>query len=217
MSSRYTGPEKEYLDNKRMMLYNAVKCYYDKNLKSSSVKLGFSQSKINDVIKRLHQREAYYKYYHNFNINQVKKISIVAYWILKYKPFRAENWTLSQDVNVHIAYRLIFYISIGYANFEYTKKYGNAEIKLSAKRVTANIENDLLHALSEHDITKEALMILSSKIKNYVCELANNENYPRILLKDTPMNFCPRCSKAVKEDGRKIVCTDKCGFELNLN
>ncbi|GHU57618.1 hypothetical protein FACS1894133_0850 [Clostridia bacterium] len=133
-----------------------------------------------DIGRRLYQRTEYYRYFHSeLEVSQIKKVGILTYWLLKYKPFR---WVSplaipigegKYDVNVYFAF---FYFKSSI--YEYCRRIGQAEDVDGVQRVKPVFDNTYglkynfdffegkleelyLHSFSECDLSKEAFVLLA--------------------------------------------------------
>ena len=126
-----------------------------------------------DIAERLHQRIEYYSYFHNgFEMSQIKRIGILTYWLLKYRPINSKYfWTFRAgkphyDVNVYFAF-YFFKSSICDCRDELRKKNGEiypcTGVPLGSYDdfFDGTLEELYLHSFSECDLSKEAFILLA--------------------------------------------------------
>ena len=133
--------------------------------------LGFDKDKvfldyklINEVFIRIDKRKDYFVIYHDETyINEVREAALLAYWILKFKPFTI-NSTEQLDYNFNINCGFAAYI-IFCAVDECVKRKtkGKQGIELSDEYI-----EKFKYALKFWDIGKEAMMLIAETLCEHV-------------------------------------------------
>jgi len=112
------------------------------------------------IERRVHQRAAYYEYFHGYKINQIKEAALRAYWTVKYKPFSYLSTTVVEDKskdfvddNIRIAFWTMIYSLCGYIALL------NSHLdKFKKLKIPCDLLKTALHTLGECDLSKEALI-----------------------------------------------------------
>jgi hypothetical protein len=101
----------------------------------------------------LDKRVLHYKMYHNkMVIDEVKRVAVLSYWLLKFKPIQR----ISGGPN-NINERFVMYLI-----FEIIRIY-RGERKLPEKSFTPALKRDLAYAITNRDISYDCMtMIISS-------------------------------------------------------
>lgn len=112
-----------------------------------------SNMALREVFERVHQREDYFERYHNgLKMSNYKEIGLIAYWLVKLKPFYLEEGYFDDffcfRINEEFALYFIFNSVARYAT-----EQGN---KYSLKRVDTELYNELLYTMQYRDLSKEA-------------------------------------------------------------
>ena len=112
------------------------------------------------IIVRVDQRNEYFKIYHaNTRLSEMRRAGLLAYWILKYRPFGIETadkskWQNKLKVNEAVALHMILGMVSKLA-------HGNSEIKLM---VSPEYCRKILHGFREQELSKEAFMIVADSL-----------------------------------------------------
>jgi len=111
---------------------------------------------LNNVLVRYDQRHEYYRLYHgNLYLSEIRRAGLLAYWIVKYRPFTVKmketgKWSQARLINEAIALHIIF----------------GQIVKLTDRklRVAQDFQARILHAFREHDLSKEAFMLIAESL-----------------------------------------------------
>jgi len=167
MSDTYIKPSREYLAKERKDFQQFLGKFATYS-KIPATDFNVDDNLLDDVNMRVHQRVNYYLYFHGTQLEQTRKAAIKAYWILKYRPIKALRWSGAYDVNVHLAFFVLFAESLG-------RLLPNQPAKIQ-NMVVNNILNEygdsFLRAFNEYDISKEAMMLIADSLKSiFKCEI----------------------------------------------
>lgn len=124
------------------------------------------------IILRVDQREGYFVVYHKqTRINEIKQAALVAYWILKFRPFMI----ITDDPDRSHEFRRI---NEGFAAFyllsainEYSRRQGKTVMKEHVDQqsdadahLSESLVKELLHAFTYWDLSKEAVILNAETI-----------------------------------------------------
>jgi len=84
--NRYRLIPFEELERERQLLAHKIINFLEIYDHPDSWDISCSRYALWEIIKRVDQRDAYYSYFHDFDINEKKIACLVAYWILKFRP-----------------------------------------------------------------------------------------------------------------------------------
>lgn len=112
-----------------------------------------------NVILRVDERKDYYKYFHStekatMKISRSKEIALLAYWIVKYKPFRIKGMDAEEDF--YCTYRCSFNEAFAAMMIVSFLTEVNA---VQPGFFTSNKLNTMLYDLFNRDISKEAMIM----------------------------------------------------------
>jgi len=169
-TARYSLPTQDFLKDKRIKIKNTIVSfakYHDISINEFKT----TAESIDKIITRINQRENYYLSFHDAKLAQSRQAAIMAYWILRYRPLRPViPWNKGYDINVHFAYFILFSETLSELVIDSSKEMRNEIINSVSKEHTEG----LLRGLSEYDISKEAMMLISDSIESAVrCEIKN--------------------------------------------
>ncbi len=163
-------PSRKYLNDQSEKFSKFVSVFL-KILKVPAHEFRLHQDSVDEIIRRIHQRVNYYQFFHSKDLRQSRQAAIQAYWILRYRPLKPltlSHWDKLYDINVYLAYYLLF----GAALSESVNEYPDPVPKKVRDAVTNVIEsenkNDRIRAFSEYDISKEAMMLVSDYLKTRI-------------------------------------------------
>lgn len=112
------------------------------------------------IVLRVDKRESYFLIYHKqTKINEIKQAALIAYWILKFKPFMV----ISDDpVIVHKFTR----INEGFAAFYLLSSLKQYSIEKGcvATKMSDHLRDELMYAFTYWDLSKEALILIAETI-----------------------------------------------------
>ena len=162
-NARYESPKYAYMSVQRDK--------FDKIIGSLATYLRISKNEfridhnvIEDIIARLHQRINYYLFFHGKHLTQSRQAGIKAFWILRYHPLISSTWKKEYDINVYFAFYLLFAEIIG-EHLSSQPKEIQCEI---TNKVLIEYQESFLRALSEYDISKESMMLISECVEKIV-------------------------------------------------
>ena len=108
---------------------------------------------LNEVFERSNQRMDYYNRYHdNLKMSNFKEIGVIAFWIVKLKPFHVKcdvydevfSYRINEEFALYFMFNSVFrYIEL--KNEEYNKA-----------RISVSLYNELLYTMQFRDLSKEA-------------------------------------------------------------
>ena len=155
----YLSPDEEILRTKSNDLIKQF-IKYAKEQDLSIDEVCIQHSLIPRIIIRIDKREGYFMIFHEqTRINEIKQAALMAYWILKFKPFMINT----KDPDKSHKYRRI---NEGFAAFyllsackQYAKKQG-----YSVNEMSDHLINELMYAFTYWDISKEASILIAETI-----------------------------------------------------
>lgn len=108
---------------------------------------------LSEVFERVHQRADYFERYHKkLKMSNFKEIGLIAFWIVKLKPFRLKENYFDEyfdfKANEEFALHFIFNSIAQYAK-ELGKSY-------DINRIDSDLYNELLYTMQYRDLSKEA-------------------------------------------------------------
>lgn len=115
---------------------------------------------LSELLVRVDKRKDYFVIFHEDTImNELKESALIAYWIIKFKPF-----SIKDDYNfLNDNYR---YLNEGFAIFllysaikEESKRFPNISFKISN-----NYTSKLMYAFKYWDISKEAMILVAESL-----------------------------------------------------
>ena len=111
------------------------------------------------IIRKVDQRKHYFKEFHNIAMSELKEISLLCFWLIKFKPYRIENDSdsLHDSINEKFCVYLIIYTI---RNILRLKKLDESPINYFSEEYIY----ELTYSLKFRDISKEALILLVETI-----------------------------------------------------
>ena len=123
-------------------------------------KLNFNYKLLNQINIRVDKRKDYFIIYHDETyINEAREAALLAYWIVKFKPFYIVSDDI-QDYNININCAFAAYIIFS-AVSEYIDRDSNHLQKL---KITSSYRDKLSYALKYWDLSKESLMLIAETL-----------------------------------------------------
>ena len=157
--------QKDFFD----MIISSVADYADLNDIDQN-KIQFNFKLINEIFIRVDKRKDYYIiFHHETYLNEVREAALIAFWILKFKPFSmtSENGNdYNLNINCGFAAYIIFCAVSEYANITYN---GNKEFF-----VTEEYIEKIMYALKYWDLSKEALMLVAETLCGSIKDTDND-------------------------------------------
>jgi len=117
--------------------------------------------KIGEAALRTLRRSEFYEKYHTSCMSEIKLSAVLAFWILKYKPFSAKginNCYVSQHINEYVA------VNVMLINVLVTLRKNNSKRVL---RISEEGYKQLIYRLKNWDLSKEGLMTLADVLYYY--------------------------------------------------
>ena len=155
----YEPPVKDVLMEKSNQLVKQF-TKYAKSVKLVPGEVFIQREMLPRIILRVDKRESYFLVFHKgTKINELKQAALMAYWVLKFKPFMIDS---KDPERVHKYTRInegfaLFYI-LG-ACTRYAK-----ERKLQKRRMTLRLRDEIMYAFTYWDLSKEALILIAETI-----------------------------------------------------
>ena len=123
------------------------------------------ENAVDKITERLFQRINYYLFFHGAHLTQSRQNALKAYWILKYHPLRPklpDSWKSEYNVNAHFA----FYVLFAQALSDKIGDCANNRRTDVINNILREYQKDYIRALSEYDISKEAMIVVSDGLKS---------------------------------------------------
>lgn len=115
---------------------------------------------VNEINIRVDKRRDYYLIFHSTILNEVREAALIAFWILKFKPFLITNPIEDQcELNINCGFAA--YMILSAAREYISRKYGED------KTFSINDEEYLSrfrYSLKYWDLSKEALMMIAETL-----------------------------------------------------
>jgi len=159
--ARYAPPSFEYLKSRRSRVSEMIGSFAT-FMKMNKTDFRIDPQLLDDVNMRVHQRLEYYLFFHGTHLEQSRQAASFAYWILRYRPLAALVWGEEYDVNAYFAYYVLFTESLVKFLGEHPKKVQHAVIN----GILSEYKDNFIRGLSEYNISKGAMMLISDSIKN---------------------------------------------------
>ena len=113
---------------------------------------------VGEIFTRIDKRKEYFIIFHdNTLISDIKEAALIAYWILKFKPFSLDMAVLSKNKYIRICDGFAFYVILS-AMKESLNRI-DKELKLSDECI-----DKVLYAFKYWDLSKEALMLIAETL-----------------------------------------------------
>jgi hypothetical protein len=119
----------------------------------------YNSSDLLSVIRKVDQRKHYFKEFHNIAMSELKEISLLCFWLIKFKPYRIENDNdfLHDSINEKFCVYLIIYTI---RNILRLNKLDESPINYFSEEYIY----ELTYSLKFRDISKEALILMVETI-----------------------------------------------------
>ena len=155
----YSPPDRETLHRKTEALLLQFEKYLSAhNLSISDVCI--QRALIPQIISRVDKREGYFSIFHDkTRINELKQAALVAYWILKFKPFMVVKTPQLSVTHRRIneAFAAFYILS---ALKQYSVEIGRPMSHLVSKR----LRDELLYAFMYWDLSKESVILITETL-----------------------------------------------------
>lgn len=173
----YQSPDEEILIKKSNDLINQF-IKYSKEHELSVDEVRIQRSLLPRIILRVDKREGYFMVFHEqTRINEIKQVALMAYWILKFKPFMINT----DDLEKMQKYRRI---NEGFAAFYLLSAFKQFAVKqgYDVTPMSKHLTDELMYAFTYWDLSKEAVILLSETIGEAFCGVQsqgvpNSESY----------------------------------------
>jgi hypothetical protein len=169
----YSKPSDSYIARQVNAIQTLFTDYVNRHGTSFIDNVNIDIPALSDCVSRVHQREHYYKTFHNMpaGISEVKKISLYSFWIMKYSPFILRfnipktspeveafwKWRAKYFVERFCVYLFTMTIRVVYKNKSVTRlPLSDAGIK------------DLVYSFRHHDVSKESLTAMFEILEDVV-------------------------------------------------
>ena len=155
---RYQVPPEDILIEYKDKIANTVKQISSK-LHLDDYDIEINLCLLNSIIIRIDERKDYYRYFHStetkiMKISRGKELALLAYWIVKYKPFRIRSIAKAEEF--YCKYRCSFnevYAAMSIVSFVVEKTTFQGDF------FTSNKINTMIYDLFNRDISKEAMIM----------------------------------------------------------
>lgn len=155
----YDPPEQSILMKKSNKLVEQF-VKYAKAIQLVPTEVGIQRALLPRIILRVDKREGYFMVFHNgTQINEIKQAALIAYWIMKFKPFM-----INTD-NPERAHRYAR-INEGFAAFyilSACKQYAK-ENHCTMHDVSVRLKDELMYAFTYWDLSKESVILTAETI-----------------------------------------------------
>lgn len=155
---RYQIPNEEEIISYKQDIDDLVREFIEK-LEMDDYEVEVNYSLLCSIIVRVDERKDYYKYFHStedtvMRISRGKEIALLAYWIVKYKPFRIKNITYEEDFycNYRCSFNEVFAAML-------IVSFVAEETTFQGDFFTPAKINTMIYDLFNRDISKEAMIM----------------------------------------------------------
>ena len=157
---KYEQPGDEVLYERVALLLDSLEIYVNKHDDLKLEDIGVDTPAIAEIFVRVDKRKDYFIIFHDdTDMNEVKEAALMAYWILKFKPFSIK----SDDMVLCRKYSQIneaFAVFVLYSTIkEETKRIGGMDFLISRE-----YNQKIMYAFKFWDISKEALMLIAESL-----------------------------------------------------
>jgi len=171
--STYTPPDDAHIKDRSDSLLKLFTDFVNRHVGGFVAEIHIDMDALFDCTLRVHQREHYFKTFHDMpkGLSGIKRISLYCFWILKYKPFM-----LRFDDPSHVAN------DADLQKWRWRKKYFLERFCIYLLTMTIRVIyngvprlplsdtgiGDFVYSLRHHDITKEALTEMFEMLEDVV-------------------------------------------------
>lgn len=156
---KYEGPS----NKKKKELFDKLISTFGDYLNSNGIevhKVEFDFKLINEINIRVDKRRDYYIIFHDETyINEVRETALIAFWILKFKPFLITSQE-GKDYNFNINCGFAAYLILSSVS-EYIERESKGKKEIS---INEEYLKKLKYALKYWDLSKESLMLLAETL-----------------------------------------------------
>ena len=171
--SDYTPPDDAYIRNISESLLRLLTDFANRHADGFVAEISTDMEALFDCALRVHQREHYFKIFHDMprGLSGVKRISLYCFWLLKYKPFMfsfGDSSRVEKDADLrkwkwrkkYFLERFCIYLLTMIIRMIYK---GVPRLPLSDDGI-----EDFTYSLKHHDITKEVLTEMFEMVEDVV-------------------------------------------------
>lgn len=155
----YKPPSKE---NKLIYFQDTVDMFerYAKVAGIDVKNIQFDFKLVNEINIRVDKRKDYYLIFHGTVLNEVREAALVAFWILKFKPFLITQPTNEQcELNINCGFAA--YVILSAAREYISRKYGDDKcFAIDDEKYLARFK----YSLKYWDLSKEAVMMIAETL-----------------------------------------------------
>lgn len=160
---KYKTPDKKVIFNYIADISDVFDDYIE-SIEFDKDKIHRNYKLINEVFIRIDKRKDYFVIYHDETyVNEIRESALLAYWILKFKPFTLDAEKES-DYNLDINCGFAIYIMFSAIEECIKRKtQGKQKLELSAEYIVK-----LKYAIKFWDISKEAMMLIAETLCEHI-------------------------------------------------
>ena len=158
IESVYIEPDEAYINAEMSRLEEIVEAFCGK-FDFDIPRIKVNPKSLVDVIKRVHKRKEYYKFFHKgMEINEYKVMGLYGFWILKLKPFWVEitvnDSEENADTGTRINEKIVLYLFMTFI------KRVNYKFYYMSEDLIQEYLDELLYSFRYRDISKEAMFLM---------------------------------------------------------
>lgn len=163
---KYKEPADNILYERVASLLDTFGVYVEKQSNLELEDIDYDFALLAEALIRIDKRKDYFVIFHDeTDMNEVKEAALLAYWIIKFKPFRIKNG----DIEIHKKYRQIneaFAVFILYSVIkEEAERTQNMNFNISKE-----YNQKIMYAFKFWDLSKESIMLVAESL----CEAMHN-------------------------------------------
>lgn len=130
-------------------------------------RIGIERPYLPLILQRVEKRRQYFHYFHDdMEINEVKQAALVAYWVLKFRPFsyqsdgRSDPMTESESIEKYKALneRFAFFYILSAC------RKGADILGFQYRMPSYGLVNEVIYAFKYWDLSKEAIILIAEII-----------------------------------------------------
>lgn len=155
---KYQQPEWKELYNKLEELLETFGKFIQAHVDLVLNDIAVNTPLLAEVLVRVDKRKDYFVIYHDdTEMNEIKEAALLAYWLIKFKPFSVKNPDLSikyASINERFALFVVYS----------TIKERTRRVSKMKFRVSKDYTRKISYALKYWDLSKESLMLISETL-----------------------------------------------------
>ena len=157
---KYQQPDWEILYEEVAKLLDSFEAYISVHEDIQMSDIDVNEPILGEILTRVDKRKDYFVIFHDeTDMNEIKEAALLAYWILKFKPFSIKE----SRSELHVTYELIneaFAVFILYSAIkEESRRCSKMEFG-----VTETYNKKIMYGFRYWDISKEALMLVAESL-----------------------------------------------------